>query len=96
MSGLIPYAFSGLAVVGGLIGYSKGSTASLIASSTIAAVNAFGAYLNQSGVNKGAYLQYLCGLMLAYVGGKKFLAKGSGIMGGLGILSFLYVVALTM
>merc|ERR1711981_1196436 len=94
---LLPYAFSGVALIGGLIGYSKGSVASLIASGTISILNMIGAYVHQSGTNtNGIYLQYLSGLMLAYVGGKKFLTKGSPIMGILGIVSFLYVVALTI
>ena len=94
--GFLPYAFSGVCVLGGLVGYSKGSVASLIASSAIAAINAVGAYMHQNDSKNGIYLQYLSGLMLAYVGGKKFLAKGSPVMGVLGVISFLYVVALTM
>ena len=94
--GLLPYAFSGIAVLGGLVGYSKGSVASLIASSTISVINAVGAYFHQNGSNNAIYLQYLSGLMLAYVGGKKFLTKGSPVMGVLGVISFLYVVALTI
>merc|ERR1712127_189854 len=87
----LPIAFSGVALIGGLIGHGRGSVASLIASGTIAVLNAAGAYLNYNGTSSGIYLQYLSGLMLAYVGGKKFLAKGS-----LGVVSFLYVISLTL
>ena len=93
---LLPIAFSGVALIGGLIGYMRGSVASLIASGTIAVLNAAGVYLNYNGTSNGIYLQYLSGLMLAYVGGKKFLTKGSPVMGGLGVVSFLYVISLTL
>lgn len=96
MSGIVPYLYSGLCVIGGLAGYAKGSVASLIASSSIAVVNLLGTYMKTNDQSNGVYLQYLCGAMLGYIGGKKFLTKGSPIMGVLGVASFLYIVALTI
>ena len=52
--------------------------------------------MKQNDQPNGVYLQYLCGALLGYIGGKKFLTKGSPVMGVLGVASFLYIVALTI
>lgn len=62
ISQFIPYGFSGLLVTGGLVGFSKGSKASLIASSVVAAINAYSAYVYQNNnENRAAfYGQLFC------------------------------------
>ena len=95
LSAIIPYGYSALLTLGGIIGFKKGSKASLIASSIVAAINAGSAYAYQSSNQEqkwALYGQLLAASLMAYLGGKKFLTKGTPIMGVIGVASFFYFV----